>query len=313
MKSGNGLYTQFLLTELKKPESRIEDVFKRVRFQVRQSSKGRQIPWESTSLEDDFFFNTGRVMAAPRPDDRAREQAFTREKADWDKISASRNPDDFYAFLQKYPSGNMGELAQAHVERLDSTRILGQADRTGEVQNPSAPRFRLGDTYEYQTKDGLTGLLKSQRTAMVILAMGTTVFTSDLYQANQNDIFTSAGALSRDGSIQIDPPVQLIPGAEYVVGKKWQGRSKQLLRGRSTWLDYQGHVVARENVTTPAGTFPTYKVVVEISYESGQRTKSTYWMQPDWGFPIKRQHEVRERFGGYEITVDEMLSRKGRG
>ena len=32
VKSGNGLYTQFLLTELKKPESRIEDVFKQGAF-----------------------------------------------------------------------------------------------------------------------------------------------------------------------------------------------------------------------------------------------------------------------------------------
>ncbi|OYU74041.1 MAG: hypothetical protein CFE45_35770, partial [Burkholderiales bacterium PBB5] len=30
--SGNGLYTQYLLQELKKPQARIEDVFKRVRF-----------------------------------------------------------------------------------------------------------------------------------------------------------------------------------------------------------------------------------------------------------------------------------------
>jgi uncharacterized caspase-like protein len=58
-KSANGLYTQFLLQELKKPAAKIEDVFKRVRLNVRQQSQGRQIPWESTSLEDDFFFDSG--------------------------------------------------------------------------------------------------------------------------------------------------------------------------------------------------------------------------------------------------------------
>ena len=42
VKTGNGLYTQVLLQELKKPTARIEDVFKRVRFQVRQKSHGRQ-------------------------------------------------------------------------------------------------------------------------------------------------------------------------------------------------------------------------------------------------------------------------------
>ncbi len=51
VKTGNGLYTQFLLQELKKPQASIENVFKRVRFAVRKASNGRQIPWESTSLE----------------------------------------------------------------------------------------------------------------------------------------------------------------------------------------------------------------------------------------------------------------------
>ena len=58
-KSGNGLYTQYLLEELKKPAAGIEDIFKRVRLNVRKQSQGRQIPWESTSLEDDFYFNAG--------------------------------------------------------------------------------------------------------------------------------------------------------------------------------------------------------------------------------------------------------------
>jgi uncharacterized caspase-like protein len=57
--SGNGLYTRFLLRELKNPTAQIEDVFKRVRLHVRKNSQGQQIPWESTSLEDDFYFVPG--------------------------------------------------------------------------------------------------------------------------------------------------------------------------------------------------------------------------------------------------------------
>ena len=52
----NGLYTESLLREMVTPEARIEDVFKRVRLSVRRSSQGQQIPWESTSLEEDFYF-----------------------------------------------------------------------------------------------------------------------------------------------------------------------------------------------------------------------------------------------------------------
>ena len=57
----NGLFTENLLREMRNPEAKIEDVFKRVRLRVRLASKGQQIPWESTSLEDDFYFNTSTV------------------------------------------------------------------------------------------------------------------------------------------------------------------------------------------------------------------------------------------------------------
>ena len=52
----NGLYTEQLLKEIRVPEAKIEDVFKRVRLTVRRRSNGAQIPWESTSLEEDFWF-----------------------------------------------------------------------------------------------------------------------------------------------------------------------------------------------------------------------------------------------------------------
>lgn len=76
--SGNGLFTQFLLKELQKP-ARIEDVFKRVRLQVRQKSQGRQIPWDSSSLEDDFAFNDGSKHTF-NPDDLIREAQLAKEK-----------------------------------------------------------------------------------------------------------------------------------------------------------------------------------------------------------------------------------------
>lgn len=52
----NGLYTQHLLQSMQRPGVKIEDVFKNVRAGVRKESGGRQIPWESTSLEGDFVF-----------------------------------------------------------------------------------------------------------------------------------------------------------------------------------------------------------------------------------------------------------------
>lgn len=53
----NGLYTSHLLHHIDAPNLKIEDVFKKVRHAVIEESEGTQIPWENTSLTEDFVFN----------------------------------------------------------------------------------------------------------------------------------------------------------------------------------------------------------------------------------------------------------------
>jgi hypothetical protein len=52
----NGVYTQELLKYMSVPGLTIEEVFKRVRASVRNLTKGKQIPWESSSLIGEFYF-----------------------------------------------------------------------------------------------------------------------------------------------------------------------------------------------------------------------------------------------------------------
>ncbi len=52
----NGPYTSALVKTLRTPGLKIEDVFKHVRATVRQETGGKQTPWESSSLEGDFYF-----------------------------------------------------------------------------------------------------------------------------------------------------------------------------------------------------------------------------------------------------------------
>jgi uncharacterized caspase-like protein len=52
----NGLYTQEFVKALSTPNLQIEDVFKKVRTQVKTISEGKQIPWENSSIEGDFYF-----------------------------------------------------------------------------------------------------------------------------------------------------------------------------------------------------------------------------------------------------------------
>ncbi len=52
----HGIYTGELIKTMRTPGLKIEDVFKQVRSAVRQLTDGKQIPWESSSLEGDFYF-----------------------------------------------------------------------------------------------------------------------------------------------------------------------------------------------------------------------------------------------------------------
>ena len=60
----NGLYTQELLKNMLVPGLSIEEVFKRVRIAVRNSTAGKQTPWEASSLTGDFYFTAAGKSSA---------------------------------------------------------------------------------------------------------------------------------------------------------------------------------------------------------------------------------------------------------
>ena len=70
----NGLYTQELLTNLKQPGLRLEDVFIRTRVSVKKKSNDIQVPWENGALEGIVILNgkgaanttAGAVVALPK-------------------------------------------------------------------------------------------------------------------------------------------------------------------------------------------------------------------------------------------------------
>ncbi|MBR0874488.1 caspase family protein [Bradyrhizobium tropiciagri] len=59
----NSPYTAALLATAKEPGIAIEDTFKRVRLAVNKATDGRQTPWDSSSLTEDFRFIAGPASA----------------------------------------------------------------------------------------------------------------------------------------------------------------------------------------------------------------------------------------------------------
>ncbi len=63
----NSPYTTALVDVLAQPGMKIEDVFKRVRERVYETSGGQQVPWESSSILGDFYFSGGQSSTEPIP------------------------------------------------------------------------------------------------------------------------------------------------------------------------------------------------------------------------------------------------------
>ncbi len=293
--NGNGLYTRFLLEELKKPTTRIEDVFKRVRLQVRQSSKGRQIPWESTSLEDDFFFNTGKVMAMARPNDRERVVAFNQEKADWDKIKDSKQAEDFYSFLQKYPSGYISEQAQFKVEQLQKAQIVAVPNRDGVVPlSPTARRGKLGDELVIDVIDEFTK--KRRRTTFKV-----TYADDSRYELNDGvEIYDQSGSVLKSRTGTKSPGVLIAP-TDMAIGKQWRSAFTNLRPDgvlATTFWEYRA--TGYDTITVPAGTFKAFVIVGRgaATFPGGYTTlESRSWFDPATLQRLRHDNIDRDRYG----------------
>ncbi|TWO71845.1 caspase family protein [Caenimonas sedimenti] len=293
----NGLYTGYLLQELAKPTARIEDVFKRVRLQVRQKSRGRQIPWESTSLEDDFVFNDGRaatVAAAPaappvplsRATPAVREELFTAEKADWDRIKSSRNPDDYFSFLQKHPNGLISEAAQEKLDQLARPQVVASPVQ-GRAPIQRDPR--VGDEIEYVYREGLTGLESRRETQRV------TSIKDGIIEFNNGEqvITVGGGTIRNDQGSTFDPPLQVLPVGDFQIGRKWSIRSTQTLRnGYKGWVEQDMKVVAYEDVTIPVGTLKAYRIESSLRTQSGVFGTGTIWVNSN-GAVVKLVRKAR--------------------
>jgi uncharacterized membrane protein YgcG len=83
----NSPYTAALLTAARQPGLPIEEAFKRVRVSVNKATEGRQTPWESSSLTDEFRFFGSADAGAKQP------AAAKRTVEDWKRELQGKPPE----------------------------------------------------------------------------------------------------------------------------------------------------------------------------------------------------------------------------
>jgi hypothetical protein len=309
---GNGLYTGFLLQELKKPQAKIEDVFKRVRFNVRQKSNGRQIPWESTSLEDDFYFSTG-FKPTQTMSEQEKDKQFAIEKADWDKIKDSDSVNDFYVFLQKFPTGNISSMAQHKVNKLQKDQTIVVADQKGLTGRSFFNSAKNGDVFRFEVKDGVSGASKGFAT-ITMKQIGDDLFqgTSDNRSVWGGAVIDGSGSLVADGGgAKFDPPMVVVPGGDLKVGNKDESRSVRYdPSGSSSWVQSSSKVTGRERIKTAFGEIETFRMEWVQKNQNGNIVKNTMWYDPEWVYAVRFSREITLSNGTINRTVREMVERR---
>ena len=284
----NGLYTKHLLAELEKPVT-IESVFKRVRLNVRKESNGRQIPWETTSLEDEFTFVPGiKVSGVVRG--AQRDADFAEQKAQWDKIKNSTDSQVLFAFLSKWPQGLLTEIAQSKYEQLAGNQLRIQTkvnEKTNDQFLPAVARqLKIGDSwsvvhdlytisegrrlsdsgwitdYVVESKQGENYLVVGKSNSMWI-PTARIVLTPDAAVVSSNQTFGE--------SHQYDPPFSTYPSSGLGFGYKASNRTSVLNQNQQTSVsDFELEV---KGVLKPSKT-STLSNLDFIGVESKQRVVS---------------------------------------
>ncbi|HMW62432.1 caspase family protein [Accumulibacter sp.] len=304
----NGLYTESLLREMKVPETRIEDVFKRVRLAVRRRSDGQQIPWESTSLDDDFYFLPPQQLR--RQSEIELERLFNEELALWQTIRLAQEPAPLESYLRRYPSGKFSELAQFRLDRLLKARgekaIVIQAAKDNPFSKGSArvdTQFKVGERWSYREIDLFTKLELRR-------------FTNRVSAITESEVLFNDGSLVTDllGNFIKRPPGWQYTGAqfyiqEYALGKRWSTRFRVLTpNGFDSETEIDFRVVEREEITVPAGTFTAYRVEGDGWGRAPRgvvKLRVVYWVAPE----IKRvvaSDTKRSHFSGSVLNNERL-------
>jgi len=296
---GVGHYAQYLVNELRGPSAPIEDVFKRVRLQVRKKTLGRQIPWESTSLEEDFYFDPAAKAQKESAAEDARQGAL--ELAGWNAIKDSKDPLAVTEHMLRFPSGRYTELAQMRLDQLQARRVDDYVTRDGvTVAASKRSKYSKGDVFEYDFYENFA--LKKR---LPNLRFEITAIDDERVVINGGE-----AVLDHNGNVYRTQDKLYQPGfaknpVDPAVGKKWRSDYTVVDAVSGNVIanvSLQFRVMALERIVVPAGEFMTYRVEgsgYEDSGSGGRRTASRVTWADASNSAIVIKEELVTRLGGY--------------
>ncbi|SEM36271.1 caspase family protein [Bradyrhizobium sp. OK095] len=146
---GHSPYTQAFLNVAREPNVPIEQLFKRVRLEVNQTTLGAQIPWESSSLTSDFTFFGDTAIAANRAPvnapvvQMASNLPSRSTRQAYDYVVSEARPEYYQEFIQMYPHDPLCD----HVRWLLNNLLLTQAWHKAVLANSPLGYKNFYDSY----------------------------------------------------------------------------------------------------------------------------------------------------------------------
>ena len=145
----NGVYTKYLLKQMRIPGLEVGRMFRRVRKGVSEETGGTQVSWESTSLTGEFYFCSSKPAKTEKQFEEKtsiKSSALLAEKEAW---GLAKNTDDIQIvkmFLEQYPNGNYAFAARMKKKELER-KAQKEAERLAKIQSRPSPSSSLRKSY----------------------------------------------------------------------------------------------------------------------------------------------------------------------
>ena len=159
----NGLFTEALLENIKKPNVELDNLYKIVARSVAEKSKQLQRPYKEGTNFSDFYF-AGETATKPVPPspvvksaveaepEITEKDAAARERDSWNLVKNSADAADFRYFLEDFPNGTNAAKAKIRLEQIlwdaikttrDKTLVQNHLKEFPNGANASTARIRL--------------------------------------------------------------------------------------------------------------------------------------------------------------------------
>jgi len=305
----NSVYTKHLLAHLPQPGVPIEIALKRVREGVTRETDDKQVPWESSSLLGDFFFN--QAEAAPSAVAPAAADGLAVEIAFWNSVKDSKSPADYQAYLQQFPKGRFAVLAKNRLQQMQLQAPATPAKPVGTVQVAVAAPTRaavpsgfiheswprVGDNWTYDMRSN--GVKLGEVT--VSISHVSTDKIEDVVTTDRPQSFRAERSFRTyfdpgSGIKEVALPkyfflsefspyltafVKLEKDREWVTG---QSQMTWVMPGHSKvdgdW-DFALRVRGEERIKVPAGKFNAVKIEGRSDARGPARFLLTFWYAPE--------------------------------